>query len=208
MKIYLTRHGETEWNLMKRMHGHKNANLTQKGIEEAKKLGESLEDIEFDIIYSSPIQRAVDTSKYIRGNKNTKIITEDSLKELNFGKWEGMFEKDCSEKYPEQFNNLWYKPEIFEPVEGGERLQELMKRVEIWFNEIIKKSEYENILIVTHGVVNRAFYTVLKNNPIERFWEKPYILNTALTIIEIKDNNIEFILEADTSHLKELAKNK
>ena len=208
MKIYLTRHGETEWNLTKKMHGHKNANLTEKGVEEAKKLGKSLEDIEFDIIYSSPIERALDTAKHIKGNKTTEIVTEDSLKELNFGKWEGMFEKDCSEQYPEQFNNLWYKPELFEPVEGGERLQELMKRIEIWFNENIKNSKYENILIVTHGVVNRAFYTVLKNNPIGRFWEEPYILNTALTIIEINDNNLEFILEADISHLKELAKNK
>lgn len=208
MNIYLTRHGETEWNLIKKMHGHKNANLTQKGIEEAKRLGESLEDIEFDIIYTSPIQRAVDTSTYIRGNKDTEIIPQESLKELNFGVWEGMFEKDCSEKYPEQFSNLWYKPEIFEPVEGGERLQDLMKRIEIWFNENIKNAEYENVLIVTHGVVNRAFYTVLKNNPIERFWEKPYILNTALTIIELNNDKIEFILEADTSHLKELAKNK
>lgn len=208
MKIYLTRHGETEWNLMKKMHGHKNANLTQKGVEEAKKLGKSLEDVEFDIIYSSPIERALDTAKYIRGNKDTEIVTEDSLKELNFGKWEGMFEEDCSENYPEQFNNLWYKPEVFEPVEGGERLQDLMKRVEIWFNENIKNSEYKNVLVVTHGVVNRAFYTVLKNNPIERFWEKPYILNTALTIIEMNNDNLEFVLEADTSHLKELAKNK
>ncbi|MGL5347744.1 MAG: histidine phosphatase family protein [Peptostreptococcaceae bacterium] len=208
MKIYLTRHGETEWNLIKKMHGHKNANLTQKGVDAAKKLGYSLDDVEFDIIYSSPIERALDTAKYIRGNKTTKIATEDSLKELNFGKWEGMFEKDCSEEYPEQFNNLWYKPEVFEPVEGGERLQELMQRIEIWFNENIKNSKYENILIVTHGVVNRAFYTVLKNNPIEKFWEEPYILNTALTIIEINENKIEFILEADTSHLKEFAKNK
>lgn len=208
MKIYLTRHGETEWNLMKIMHGHKNANLTPKGIEEAKKLGNSLEEIKFDIIYSSPIQRAVDTAKYIRGNRDTNIITDEKLKELNFGKWEGMYEKDCSEIYPEQFNNLWYKPEIFEPVEGGERLQDLMKRIEEWFYDMIKNSEHENILIVTHGVVNRAFYTVLKNNPIERFWEKPYILNTALTVIEVDDEKIDFVLEADISHLTDAVVSK
>lgn len=208
MKIYLTRHGETEWNLEKRMHGHKNANLTQRGIEEAKKLGKSLEEIEFDIIYSSPIQRAIDTAEYIRGDKKTKIITHENLKELNFGKWEGMLEKDCSEKYPDQFHNIWYKPEIFEPVEGGERLQELMNRIETWFYEMIKNTEYENVLIVTHGVVNRAFYTVLKKNSIERFWEEPYILNTALTIIDVDNEKIEFKLEADTSHLRVLSTNK
>ena len=43
MRVYLTRHGLTEWNIEKRMHGHKNANLTKEGIEDAKKLGKSLQ---------------------------------------------------------------------------------------------------------------------------------------------------------------------
>lgn len=201
MKIYITRHGLTEWNVQKRMHGHKNANLTQEGIDGAKKLGKSLENIEFDCIYSSPSQRALDTAKYIRGNKDTKIITSDCLKELNFGKWEGMLEVDAEKYNPEQFYNLWNKPDVYKPVEGGEKIEELIERVKTWFYNTIKNSEYENILIVTHGVVKRAFYTFLKNNRIENFWDEPHISNTSLTIIEVNNDKIEFILEADVSHL-------
>lgn len=202
MRVYLTRHGLTEWNIEKRMHGHKNANLTQKGIEEAKKLGKSLENIEFDCIFSSPSPRALDTAKYIRGKKDTKIVTSDFLKEINFGKWEGMLEVDAEKDNPEQFYNLWNRPELFEPVEGGEKIEELINRVKSWFFSIIEDSKYENVLIVTHGVVKRAFYTFLKNNEIKSFWDEPHISNTSLTIIDINRDSINFILEADISHLE------
>ena len=202
MRVYLTRHGLTEWNIEKRMHGHKNANLTKEGIEDAKKLGKSLENIEFDCIYSSPSQRALDTARYIRGSKDTKIIISESLKEINFGKWEGMLEVDAEKDNPEQFYNLLNRPELFNPVEGGEKIEDVINRVKRWFFSIIQEIEYDNILIVTHGVVKRTFYTFLKNNKIENFWDDPHIANTSLTIIEVNNNDIKFILEADTSHLK------
>lgn len=203
MRVYLTRHGLTEWNVEKRMHGRKNANLTTEGIEGAKKLGKSLENIEFDCIYSSPSPRALDTAKYIRGNKDTKIVTSEFLKEINFGKWEGMLEVDAEKDNPEQFYNLWNKPEVFEPVQGGEKIEDLIERVKNWFYSIIENTQDENILIVTHGVVKRAFYTFIKNNEIKNFWDEPHISNTSLTIIDINNNKIEFVLEADTSHLEQ-----
>ncbi|QIB27248.1 histidine phosphatase family protein [Caloranaerobacter azorensis] len=90
MKIYITRHGETEWNKLGKMQGWKDSNLTIKGIEDAKKLGKSLAHIEFDKIYCSPLRRAIDTANYIKGDKNTEIIITESLKEMGFGSWEGM----------------------------------------------------------------------------------------------------------------------
>ena len=202
MKVYLTRHGLTEWNEEKRMHGHTNSNLTPQGIEGAKNLGIRLKDIKFDCIYSSPLGRALDTAKYIRSNRDIRIITSDSLKEINFGEWEGMLEEDVKKNTPIQFYNLLNKPELFKPVEGGEQIEDVIERVKEWFLEIVEKNaHYDNILIVTHGVVKRAFYAFLKNNKIENFWDDPQISNTSLTIIEVNGENIEFILEADTSHL-------
>lgn len=202
MRVYLTRHGLTEWNVEKRMHGHKNANLTDEGIEGAKKLGKRLGNIEFDCIYSSPLPRALDTAKYIRGDKDTEIVISDFLKEINFGKWEGMLEVDAEKDNPEEFYNLWNKPESFEPVEGGEKIEEVIERVKTWFFGILQGSQDENILIVTHGVVKRAFYTFLKNKKVENFWDDPHISNTSLTVIDINGDSIEFILEADISHLE------
>ena len=204
MKIYLTRHGETEWNVEKRKHGHKNANLTKKGIEDAKKLSKRLEDVSFDCIYSSPAPRAIDTAKYIRGNKDTEIITTEYLREINFGKWEGMLEVDAEKLNPEQFYNIWNRPKIYEPTEGGEKFEDVINRVKHWFYDMISNSnKEENILIVTHGVVTRAIFALLKDTKVEDFWNGPEILNTSLTVLEAKDNKISILLEADASHLDE-----
>lgn len=93
-KIYLTRHGETVWNRQCRFQGHKNSDLTEKGILAAELLADRIEEIELDYIVSSPLMRAYNTAEIIRGNKNIQIIKHDGLKEINLGKFEGMSYKD------------------------------------------------------------------------------------------------------------------
>jgi broad specificity phosphatase PhoE len=200
MKIYLTRHGETEWNTKGKMQGWGNSNLTLKGIENAEKLGESLKHIDFDCIYCSPLGRAVDTAKYIRGDKDTKIIINDSLKEMGFGSWEGMEHSEVEELYPEERFNFWNKPHLYKTV-NGESFEELFERVRTVLDEIINNTSYDNILIVTHTVVIKAIYLIIKNYSLEDFWQLPHIYDTCLTVLEVKDREVKFILEADISHL-------
>lgn len=200
MKIYITRHGETEWNKAGKMQGWKNSNLSEKGIQNAKKLGESLKDIDFDCIYCSPLGRAIETAKCIRGSKNTEIIPKEALKEMGFGLWEGMEHTKVQELYATEQFNLWNKPHLYEPVEG-ESFEELLCRTRQVLNEIINNSEHENILIVSHAILIKAIYAIIKNYSLEDFWNPPFMHDTCLTILEMKDNEISIILEADVSHL-------
>ena len=200
MKIYITRHGETEWNKEGRMQGWKDSNLTEKGIDNAKKLGESLKDVEFDYIYCSPLGRAVDTAKHIRGNKDAQIIIIESLKEMGFGICEGMQHEKLKELYPSQQLNFWNKPHLYETVDG-ESFDELIHRVKKVLYDIINNSTGENILIVSHTVVIKAIYLLIKNYSLEDFWNPPFVYDTCLTVLEVKDKKIEIILEADISHL-------
>lgn len=200
MKIYITRHGETEWNKVGRMQGWKNSNLSEKGIENAKKLGVSLNQIDFDCIYCSPLGRAIDTAKCIRGNKSTEIITKESLKEMGFGLWEGMEHTKVEELYAAQQFNLWNKPHLYEPVQG-ESFEELLCRTREVLNEIINNNEHENILIVSHAILIKAIYAIIKNYSLEDFWNPPFMHDTCLTVLEIQDHEISIVLEADVSHL-------
>lgn len=200
MKIYITRHGETEWNKELRMQGWKDSNLTEKGIDNAKKLGVSLKDIDFDYIYCSPLGRAVDTANYIRGNKDTEIIKIESLKEMGFGIWEGMENEKVKELYPLQQFNFWNKPYLYQPVEG-EGFDQLINRVKKVLNDITSNATGENILIVSHTLVIKAIYSIIKNYSLEDFWNKPFMYDTCLTVLEVEDKKIEIILEADISHL-------
>ncbi|WP_265444178.1 histidine phosphatase family protein [Acetivibrio straminisolvens] len=201
MKIYITRHGETQWNNEGLMQGWKNSNLTDKGIENAKRLGERLKDIKFDVIYSSPLGRAIDTAKYINEKINAKVVLVESLKEMGFGIWEGMELNKIKELYFEQYTNFWERPHLYKPQEDGESFQELLVRVRNAWDEIIKAGG-DNILIVTHAVVLKAIYMIIKKLPIKDFWNPPFMKDTCLTIVEATDNKVEIILEADTSHLK------
>ncbi len=200
MKIYLTRHGETEWNKAGKMQGWNNSNLTEKGSSNAKKLGESLKNIDFDCVYCSPLGRALDTAKHILGDKRTEIKVKEALKEMGFGCWEGVEHNILTELYPEQQYNLWNKPHLYQPVDG-ESYDELIRRVSAFLDEITQSPSVGNILIVTHAAVIKAIYSIMKNIAIEEFWGPPYIHDTCLTVMDIQDGEIRWVLEADTSHL-------
>jgi broad specificity phosphatase PhoE/uncharacterized membrane protein YbaN (DUF454 family) len=204
VRIYLTRHGETEWNKEGKMQGWKDSALTEKGIENAKSLGENLKHINFDRIYCSPLGRALDTAKYIRGDKDTEIIINEGLKEMGFGIWEGMEHHKVEELYPVHRSNFWNKPHLYESVEGGESFQELFSRVKNVLDEVINSDSGENILLVSHTVVIKAIYAIVKNYSLEDFWNPPFLYDTSLTIIEAAGKEIKIVLEADTSHLNQL----
>lgn len=199
MKLYITRHGETEWNTEKRMQGFKNSNLTEKGVSNAKKLGSALKDINFSKIYSSPLGRTIDTSKHILGDRDIEIITVDYLKEMNLGTWGGMLSDDIIAKYPKEYDNFWNNPQEYTPIDG-ENFYEVMERVSKGLEEIIN-NEDGDILIVTHTVVIKCLLAKLKNLPIKNLWDPPYIYDTCLTILEVENGEIKFLKEADICHL-------
>ncbi|GAB6087892.1 histidine phosphatase family protein [Alkaliphilus crotonatoxidans] len=199
MKIYLTRHGETEWNQAKKMQGWKNSNLTEKGINNARRLGEHLNEVHFDHIYSSPLERTLETAKYIRGSRPMEIEVIEELKEMGFGVWEGMERSVIEEKYPEEYDHFWNHPEQYTPI-NGETFESLFQRVKKGLNKIVDRGG-DQVLVVAHAVVIKAVFTIVKELPLEEFWHPPYMHDTCLSIIEAANDDLRFILEADISHL-------
>ena len=103
MKIYITRHGQTDWNLDGRMQGSKNSELTEQGREEALNLGNRLKDTKIEYIYTSPLTRAYDTALLVKGDREIPVEINDSLKEMNFGIWEGMYSEDVVKDYADEY---------------------------------------------------------------------------------------------------------
>jgi probable phosphoglycerate mutase len=200
MRLYITRHGTTEWNIEKRLQGWGDSPLTEEGINRAVSLGESLADVDFDIIYTSPQKRAMETAKLIMGNKNTKIITHDGLKELRFGIWEGMELDEINEKYPEEYYLYRNRPELYIPIDG-ESFKDLFNRVESFLEEL-KAVDYKNVLIVTHGMTIKTLITIIKGLTLDEFSSLPVYTGTALNICEVKGGKFELIVEGDISHIK------
>ncbi|MGE5628335.1 MAG: histidine phosphatase family protein [Solirubrobacterales bacterium] len=202
MRIYIARHGQTVWNTEHRMQGWRDSELSEKGIADAKRLASRIQHIQFDSIISSPLGRALNTAQYVKGDKEKEIVIVDSFKEMNFGEWEGMYDSEVKEKYPVEHYNFWKKPELFKPLKG-ESFSELIARVDDGLKKLIEKNKdvNENILLVTHTCVIKSILSIIKAYKVEEFWNPPYIYATSLTILEVDNNNMKTILEADTSHL-------
>jgi broad specificity phosphatase PhoE len=201
LKVYITRHGETKWNAEGKMQGWQNSGLTEKGIANAKKLGEHLHNINFDYICCSPLGRAVETASHIIGDKATQIVYNEAFKEMGFGTWEGMYHEDIKEQFSEQQDNFWNAPHLYTPIDG-ENYKLFIDRVRSGFEGLIKYNKSENILLVTHAAVIKAIFTIIENRSLKDFWSPPFTYDTCLSILEVENGKIRVLMEPDISHLK------
>ena len=199
MNIYFTRHGQTEWNVIKKLQGWGNSNLTEEGIERAKRLSHRLKEVDFDFIYSSSQERAIDTAKIIRGDRDIEIKTLDDLREIGFGSWEGMEIKNIQEIYGDEYDTYLNRPHLYDPIDG-ESLLDVYKRVESALSEILS-TKAENVLFVSHGVTIKVLTSIIKGIPLEELYQIPVQTGTALNICEYNGDKLRFIVEGDTSHI-------
>lgn len=118
LKLYITRHGETEWNIERRIQGWKDSNLTPKGVENAIALGIRLMDVDFNCVYSSSSNRTIRTAELIRGDRNIQLIPDNNLREINLGDWEGKTSADFEELDNQGYKAFWETPHLYVPKSG------------------------------------------------------------------------------------------
>lgn len=204
MRLFIVRHGETEWNVSKKMQGCKDSPLTVKGKTNARLLGESLGDINFDKVYCSPLGRANETATLILANKDVRIEMHDAIREMSFGCWEGMEQNEIESLYPIQKYNFWNRPDLYQSIDG-ESFEDVIERVKNFLDFICNK-KHQNVLIVSHTIVIKAIYSLVKGDPLNKFWSPPYIHDTCLTVIDWNEFEKKIILEADVSHIQKARK--
>lgn len=199
LTLYITRHGETEWNTEKRMQGWSDSNLTKKGKEHAVLLGSRLKEVQFEAIYSSPSNRAEMTASLIKGDREIPMIFDERLREIYMGIWEGKTFSYIKDNHPDEFHSFWNTPHLYESM-GGENFNELINRILTCLGTIQGKHESGNILIVTHSVVIKALLAHFKKLPLEKLWDPPFIHDTSLTVIELLEKGSKIVMEGDLLH--------
>lgn len=195
MKIYLVRHGQTEWNLETRMQGALDSPLTPRGRKDAEKLEEEIKDLPLDKIYSSPQGRALETAKILKGNRPIPLVQKKDLRELSVGLWEGKIFEDMVKLHPKEVHRYLYEPHLYQP-EGEESYYDVYERVE-GFLEDLQKTKDQAVLVVSHGVTINALLNVMEGIPVKDFWKKPLVLGTELSIVEEKDGCYHVVKRAD-----------
>ena len=158
MKLLLTRHGQTDWNVAGKIQGTTDIELNETGKKQAEETGKKLINYDIDVIIASPLKRAKKTAEIIRGNRNIEILLDDGLKERAFGEFEGKTREEFD------FNEIWnYK--LNKHYERAESTSELFERVQGFLNKIQEEYKDKTVLLVTHGGVTVPIRATLEGIP-------------------------------------------
>ena len=204
LKLYIVRHGQTEWNVLKKFQGQLNSPLTLEGIEKIKETSIELENIKFEAVYTSELGRTISTAEIIlqynnserikNTNKKLKPQRLSELNEIYFGEWQGMNFKEIFLKYPKEAHNYFYEVKNYNAKNiKAEELKDGLERFLKGINKIVNKHKSGNILIVTHGTVLELFLNYIQNKEAKDLDERKLIGNGQYRIFTFENEKYKIL---------------
>ncbi len=205
-KLYIVRHGESEWNALGKWTGLSDVHLTPQGIEHSAKLGEKLADIRFDFAYTSQQIRTRETLEAIMNGSGHLNLANESARALNerdYGVYTGMNKHQIKDAIGEEaFDEL--RRSWDSPVEGGESLERVYQRVMPFYLRVIlpRLRHGQNILVVAHGNSIRSLVKYIENISDSEIGDVEMIQNE---ILEYSVDNEGRATHKETLQLEEAA---
>ena len=198
MKLYLIRHGETNWNVVKRLQGATDIPLNENGEALARATCEGMKDIHFDMIITSPLNRAYRTAEIVRGQREIPIIVDKRIREICFGDYEGLISKSEGYSIPDpDFKFFFTKTDKYQTPPNGEPIAELLKRTGAFLDELKMREELQDktILISSHGAAVRALLSNIEKCEIAHFWGNGVHKNCGVSCVELIDGEYRILWE-------------
>lgn len=191
MKLYLVRHGETEWNLLNRIQGQSDIPLNENGRNQARELAKAIQSsgLVFDRIYTSRMIRAKETAEIIAADLQTKFSVLDGIEEMNLGKWEGYTWRQVREAFPEEYA-IWHENRRYQVPPEGESYEQLLQRVLPVLKRVAGEGEGK-ALMVTHSAVIMTLLSFFYDKPFEDMAKNFKTKNTE--IVELKEDIMEVL---------------
>jgi alpha-ribazole phosphatase len=200
-RVILIRHGQTEWNISGRFQGQTDISLTALGIEQAKKAAEYLKNEPLAAVYASDLTRAMETGRQIAAKHNLEVKPLAELREINFGKWEGMSYDEIKEKWQGEIDKLFGRVSELN-IPEGENFRAVIDRAVPAIAKLIKKHDGQTIALISHGAVLRAVLGHYLNMPLDNIWSIRQD-NTAINRLMFCDDGRAIIeLLNSTAHLE------
>lgn len=199
--VYLVRHAEAEGNVGRRCHGIYDSMLTQRGLEQAKAVGDRFRTLRLDAVYSSDLSRARNTAKAIAQPHGLPVIERPLLREIDMGDWEDkpwaelpVFQKDL---YDCWCNRPWdcHLPNGETIMQAGQRAFDEIRR-------LAKENDGKFIAVVSHGTVIRGILTLACGFEPEQMMQVGWGDNTCVArLVFLDDGSIRVDYRNDNSHL-------
>lgn len=201
MRIYLIRHGQTDWNIQGKIQGSHDIPLNETGLMQAEKLAAGMESRPVKKIFSSTLKRAMKTAEALGSRQEAEIIPMPQLIEVEFGKWEGLTWEEIEKAYPKEYRHWVTDPAQAAPP-GGESQKEIINRCKAALYEIIKQTGgREDIAVVSHGATLAWLVSVMLGPDVED--ESIIVENASITTVHYSPlTEIFTVVEKnDTSHM-------
>lgn len=148
-RLILIRHGETDWNVEGRYQGQADPPLNARGEAQARRLAAELAEVGLDVLYSSPLRRALQTAQVIAERMKLPLHTDPRLMEIHLGEWQGLLWHEIADRYPDLFRRWQTEPWEVRPP-GGESLAQVRARVYAAVDEILAHDAGRCVGLVTH----------------------------------------------------------
>ncbi len=201
LKVYLIRHGETDWNIEGRLQGTTDIELNAKGLAQANLLAERLsEERGIGAIYSSTLRRAYVTAEIIGAQLGLTPIADARLVERRLGKMEGLTAADIAARFPE-FHKIWHLGEKRVPFPGEEAREEFHARLVGFLQEMPAHHVEGKVAVVTHGGALAMLMATVMHLDLERrlpFWFD----NASINLVEFGGVVPRVLALNDTCHLR------
>jgi len=205
--ILLIRHGETDWNVERRLQGHCDIALNAEGARQAAALAVVLRDEALDAIFSSDLQRAHDTAQAIATVRGMTVQTDPGLRERCFGAFEGLIHSEISERYPADFL-AWKQRDLDARYTAGERraetLREFAARALSSVTRLAGMQGHRRIAVVTHGGVLDTLYRHAYDLGYEHARNFD-VLNASINRLKWDGDRFHVLHWADVTHLAQAA---
>ena len=160
MKLFVTRHGQSEMNALGRICGRLDPELTQQGVQQAKDLADSLKQCNIEVIVASPLKRAKHTAEIVSQAIGVPVITDERLIERDYGIFEGV-------RSDEEFRSYRHQPLLRYP--SGESFLDHAHRAYSFLDEAVDLYGDKTVLLVCHAGTGKAVHTYFHSMTMEAF---------------------------------------
>ena len=198
--FYFLRHGEAAWNAEGRLCGSTDVPLSDAGRRQAQLLALRLQPIPVDALYSSPLQRALETARLIGEAVGREPGVDQRLAELNYGAWEGRTFEEIKRTETALYRAWDADPANLAPP-NGETGVHLIERVTPFLADVAQRHQSGNVVVVCHKTVCRLLACHIMGLPIGEYRRRIPMENAALNIFETVEGNWRVVALNDTSHL-------
>ena len=202
-ELIVARHGETAWNVEKVFRGRADVNLDDVGVTQAELLGKYLSNWELEVVYSSPLRRALDTASIVARYQKVAVGIAEGLTDLDYGKWQSLSEQEVKRLDPALLKE-WHSNPHKVRMPGGESLEDVRTRAIEVVDGILAR-HHGIVLLVSHRVVIKVLVCYLLGLDNSHFWNIRQDV-CGITAFDYVDGRFVLTRHNDTSHLRELPK--